>query len=543
MTPLRNWFQASILLLAWLLCFQAQTAGQSRQQRAEEVDDYYRQWLDTDVLYIISAKEKEVFDNLSTSEEKDHFIEQFWFRRDLDPRTALNEFKEEHYRRIAYANEKYHSGIEGWRTDRGMIYILFGPPDGLEKHPEGGTYQRKFEEGGGQTYTYPFEVWFYRHLEGVGPGIEIEFVDASRTNEYLIAMDPEQKDALFNIPGAGLTLAEKLGTMSRIDRIRTRWLGNPEGYRRFDTAGRTMRYRDYPLQRLETLYRLQRGPAVKYKDLEQIVTTRLSYSELPVRVRVDVMRYSQDRSLVPVTVFLEDKDLHFAPEKEAQDRLAARVGIYGEVQTLSGRRIYTFEDDIERRVAVGTLTKGLQTEAVYQKRFPLEPGRYKLSLVIQDQGSGKIATSDELVVVSPPRQDELETSSVVLTPRLDSPGSDETVGNPFVLGKYRVVPASDNRFRPGEQSAQAYFEVYNLALDQTTLEPSSRVEIALLHEGESVFPFTEVKRPMDFDGDRLLVYATIPFQGLVQGQYTLQFKVSDQIRQQSLRRDVNFVIE
>ena len=542
MTPLTDWLQASTFLLALLIAFPS-TAGQSRQQRAEEGDDYYRQWLETDVLYIISPQEKDIFEKLSTGEEKDHFIEQFWFRRDPDPRTAVNEFKEEHYRRIAYANEKYHSGIEGWRTDRGMIYILFGPPDGLEKHPEGGTYQRKWEEGGGQTYTYPFEVWFYRHLEGVGPGIEIEFVDASRTNQYRIAMDPEQKDALFHIPGAGLTLAEKLGTMSRIDRIRTRWLGNPEGYRRFDTATRTMRYRDYPLQRLETLYRLHRGPAVKYKELELMVTTRLSYSQLPVRVRLDVMRYSESHSLVPVTVFLEDKDLHFASEKDGQDRLVARVGIYGQVQTLSGQRIYTFEDEIERRVPVGTVTKGLQTEAVYQKRFPLKPGRYKLSLVIQDQGSGKIATADELVVVSPPRQDELETSTVLLTPRLGSPGIDESVGDPFVLGKYRVVPSSDNRFRPEEQFALAYFEVYNLALDQTTLEPSARVEIALLHEGESVFPFTEINRPMDFDGDRLLVYTTIPFQGLKEGKYTLRFNVTDQIRQQSITTDVEFLIE
>ena len=542
MTPLTDCLQASTLLLALLIAFPS-TAGQSRQQRAEEGDDYYRQWLETDVLYIISPQEKDIFEKLSTGEEKDHFIEQFWFRRDLDPRTAVNEFKEEHYRRIAYANDKYHSGIEGWRTDRGMIYILFGPPDGLEKHPEGGTYQRKREEGGGRTYTYPFEVWFYRHLEGVGPGIEIGFVDASRTNQYRIAMDPEQKDALFHIPGAGLTLAEKLGTMSRIDRIRTRWMGNPEGYRRFDTAGCTIRYRDYPLQRLETLYRLQKGPAVKYKDLELMVITRLSYSQLPVRVRVDSMRYSEDHSLVPVTVFLEDKDLHFVSEKKAQDRLIARVGIYGQVQTLSGQRIYTFEDDIERQVPVSTVTKGLQTEAVYQKRFPLEPGRYKLSLVIQDQGSGKIATVDELVVVSPPRQDELETSTVVLTPRLGSPGIDESVGDPFVLGRYRVVPASDNRFRPEEQSVEAYFEVYNLALDQTTLEPSSRVEIALLHEGESVFPFTEINRPMDFDGDRLLVYTTIPFQGLKEGTYTLRFNVTDQIRQQSITTDVEFLIE
>ncbi len=274
-----------------------------------------------------------------------------------------------------------------------------------------------------------------------------------------------------------------------------------------------------------------------------MVTTRLNYSQLPVRVRVDKMRYSEDHSLVPVTVFLEDKDLHFAPEEDAPDRLLARVGIYGEVKTLSGRRIYTFEDDIERRVTLGALTEGLQTEAVYQKRFPLEPGRYKLSLVIQDQGSGKIATSDELIVVSPHSQDELEVSSVVLTPRLGPPRGDETVGDPFVLGKYRVVPSSDNRFRPDEQFAQVYFEVYNLALDQTTLQPDPRVEIALAREDEPIFPYTEINQEIDFDGDRLLIYKTIPFQGLKDGTYTLRFNISDQIRRQSIETQVDFVIE
>ncbi len=542
MVHLRNRLSVATFLLAWLTCF-APVPSQSRRPQAEEAEDYYRKWLKENAVYLISEQERAVFETLSTSEEKDHFIEQFWFRRDPDARTAHNEFKEEHYRRIAYANDKYHSGIAGWRTDRGMIYILFGPPDGVEKHPEGGTYQRKVEEGGGQTYTYPFEVWFYRHLEGVGQGIEIEFVDASRTNEYRIAMDSDQKDALFHIPGAGQTLAEQLGTMSRIDRIRTRWLGNPEGYRRFDSATRTMRYRDYPLQRLETLYRLQKGPAVKYKDLEQMVSARISYDQLPVRVQVDVMRYSESHSLVPVTIFLKDKELQFGLKEGSENTLAASLAIFGQIQTLSGRRMYTFEDDVQRHRSSTGPAPGGQAETVYQKRFPLEAGRYKLSLVIQDLGSGKMATREELLVVPQSHKDELETSSVVLTPRVSEAGYDETVGDPFVVGKYRVVPCPDNRFRPEEQFAQAYFEVYNLALDQTTRQPAPRVEISLLREGKPVFPFTEIEQEMDFDGDRLLIHKTIPFKGLIEGRYTLQFNVSDQIRRQSVRKDVDFVIE
>ena len=104
-------------------------------------------------------EERDVFENLTTHEEKARFIEQFWYRRDPDPRTSFNEFKEEHYRRIAYANQWFKSGKPGWKTDRGRIYIMHGPPDETESHPAGGQYQRPTYQGGGFTSTYPFEIW------------------------------------------------------------------------------------------------------------------------------------------------------------------------------------------------------------------------------------------------------------------------------------------------------------------------------------------------------------------------------------------------
>ena len=76
----------------------------------EEAEDYFRKWLEEDAVYIITGEERAVFENLTTAEEKEQFIEQFWFRRDPDPKSSANEFKEEHYRRIAYANERYFAG-------------------------------------------------------------------------------------------------------------------------------------------------------------------------------------------------------------------------------------------------------------------------------------------------------------------------------------------------------------------------------------------------------------------------------------------------
>src|SRR6266496_3384427 len=172
-----------------------------------ELKKAYKDWLDKDVAYII------------TDEERERFIEEFWRRRDPDPDTDENEFREEYYERIAYANEHYASGIPGWKTDRGRIYIMYGKPDEKESHPAGGPYEREPYEGGGQTTTYPFERWFYRYLPGVGSGIEIEFVDPTGSGEYRIARNPDEKDALLHVPGAGLTLAESMGLADKGDRI------------------------------------------------------------------------------------------------------------------------------------------------------------------------------------------------------------------------------------------------------------------------------------------------------------------------------------
>jgi hypothetical protein len=426
-----------------------------------------------------------------------------------------------------------------------MVYIRFGPPDSVEKQPEGGSYHRKIQEGRGITYTFPFEVWFYRDVAGVGTGIEIEFVDRSRTNEYRMAMDTDEKDALFYVPNAGLTLAEEMGIQSRLDRIRTRWLGNPEGgVRGIGNRGRALRYRDYPMQRLEQMYNLNRGPAVKYKDLERLVTTRVSYSELPVQVRSDVLRLSDELAVTPVTIFIQNRELSFSPHPNNVDLMVASVALYGRVENLTGEVTYTFEEDIQRQISKLELQDSLTGVSVFQKPFPLQPGRYKLALVIRDQKSGKTTLSESLLAVPKPVEEgRLESSSVILTSEVKPVSDESSIGAPFVLGRFRVVPAVDNRFRPGDGYAQAYFEVYNMDLDQTTMEPAVLVEIALTREGEQVFPFQRIEHEFEFDTDRVVVYKTIPFQGLSAASYTLSFKVTDLIKNESLTKDIVFVIE
>ena len=138
----------------------------------------YEKWLTQDVAYIIEDDEKQAFALLTTNEEREKFIEQFWLRRDPTPGTPENEFKEEHYRRIAYANERFYAvTTPGWKTDRGRIYITYGPPNEIEDHRSGGAFERPPAEGGGVTQTYPFQQWRYHSIKGVGTNIIMEFVD------------------------------------------------------------------------------------------------------------------------------------------------------------------------------------------------------------------------------------------------------------------------------------------------------------------------------------------------------------------------------
>jgi GWxTD domain-containing protein len=173
-------FSAGILALtAAVIAF---AAWQQPPQVSTPLAAPYSKWLNEDVVYIITDQERAAFKRLRTDEEREHFMEQFWLRRDPTPGTPRNEFKEEHYRRIAYANQHFAAaGIAGWKTDRGRIYIIYGPPDEIDAHPAGGAV------------THPFQQWRYRRIDGIGANVIIEFVDPTGTGDYRMTRDPSEK--------------------------------------------------------------------------------------------------------------------------------------------------------------------------------------------------------------------------------------------------------------------------------------------------------------------------------------------------------------
>jgi GWxTD domain-containing protein len=494
-----------------------------------ELKKAYKDWLDKDVAYIITDEERKAFKKLETDDEREHFIEEFWRRRDPDPDTDENEYREEYYERIAYANEHYASGIPGWKTDRGRIYIMYGKPDELETHPSGGTYNRESYEGGGSTSTYPFERWFYRYIAGVGSGIEIEFVDPTGSGEYRIARNPDEKDALLHVPGAGLTLAEEMGLSDKSQRV-----ANIGG---FGTPNYT-REQDSPFSRLQLLADLSRPPQIKFNDLASAVNTPvIEDNPLNFDVRVDFFRQSDERVITAFTIQTDNNNLTFTDSGGLQQ---AQLNIFGKITHVSGRRAGIFEDPVITRATVEELTDAKDRKSAYQKAVALAPGRYKLDVIVRDINSG--ATGVRHIDVPVPKYDpnKLGTSTLVLAAKLESLGDQPAVGM-FTIGNVKVIPNVSGVYHRGSPVG-IYMQIYNAGIDQTTLRPSVDVEYALMKDGKEIAKSPEDWRGNSDSGQRLTLTRLLNSNQLNPGDYTLEVRVRDRVSGQSLVQSAKFTI-
>ena len=509
-----------------------------KSKQSGDLADHYKKWLNEDVVYIISDEEKSVFKNLKNEEERESFVEQFWARRNPDPRSYDNTFKEEHYRRIAYANQYYTSGIQGWRTDRGRIYIMFGKPDELESHPTGGTYDRTIYEGGGTTSTYPFEKWWYRHIDGVGDDIEIEFVDKSMSGEYRMAMMPDEKDALMNVPNAGLTLAEEMGFSKKEDRayFNPASMNDPESQ-----ANRMTRAKDMPFNRMERYFSLQKPPQIKFDDLKSIVTAKVIYTTLPYDLRIDYIKLSADRVLVPITVELSNKELEF---KKEYDFNQATVNVYGVVTNLTGRIMREFEDVISVEFLDQYFERGKNKRSEYQHIVSLPPGqRFKLELVLKDVNSNSAGTTS--VGLSVPKYEEgtLHTSSIILTSSVSAAPANADQFEQYVIGDMKILPDVKTEYLPG-QVLLPYMQIYDMQIDQTSQKPSLDVTFTIKSKGDVVeeIPGTPTNSEQFFYGQRVVLLGRLPLKNMAPGKYTLEIKVLDNISNRAVTTSTDFKV-
>ncbi len=501
----------------------------------KELDNSFKTWLNEDVVYIISPEERTAFLQLQTNEEREQFIEQFWLRRSSNPDMPGDDFKEEHYRRIAYANEHYASGIPGWKTDRGRIYIIWGPPDEIESHPTGGTYDRPMEEGGGETTTYPWERWRYRYLEGIQENVELEFVDPSGSGEYHLTMDPSEKDALLNVPGAGLSLMESMGLASKTDRftrsdgthLPTAMGGEPASLNEFT--------------RLELYAKVQRPPEVKYKDLEALVTSRMVRDDVKFNYRTDFLKITNDTVLVPITVQLPNSQLQF---KDKDGVYTAELNIFGRVTTLTGRVVQTFEDPLTRDYPESLYKLSQKQSSIYQKALPLRPGLYRLDIVIKDVNSGNVGAVNTRLAVPRYEDEKLEASSLILADQIEHVPAKQIGTGQFVLGSTKVRPRIDGDFTTTDKLG-IYLQVYNLKGDEKTHKNSASF-LFTVKKGNDPVPGMQFKltsADLKETGDQVTIERLLPLASLAPGKYTLEVNATDLLANATISRTAEFSVK
>jgi GWxTD domain-containing protein len=526
---------ALLLAMLALLAFSAfaQTDQKNQDPRDKprkvksEVKKAYKDWIDKDVPYIITSEERKAWNKLQTDDEREQFIEAFWRRRDPDPDTDENEYREQYYERIAYANEHFASGIPGWKTDRGRIYIMYGKADEVESHPTGGMYDRPSYEGGGSTSTYPFEVWFYRYIAGVGSGVEIEFVDPTGSGEFRLSRSPDEKDALAMVPGAGLTLSEQLGLSNKADR----GIGGSNSYQR---------EQDNPFSRLQLLADLNRPPQVKYGDLESKLGTTSNVIEdnpLNFDMRVDFFRQSDEKVITAFTVQAENNQLTF---KDSGGVQTATLNIFGRVTAVSGRRAGIFEDPVTTTATVDELSSMKDRKSAYQKALALAPGTYKVDVIVRDVNSGATGIVHKGFTVPKYDANQLSTSTIVLAARLQDLSDQPAVGM-FNIGQFKVIPNVSGVFHRGAPVG-VYLQIYNAGIDQTTLRPSVDVEYALMKDGKEVGKQLEDWRGMSDAGQRLTLARLIATNGLLPGDYEIAVRIRDHVSGQTLSPSSKFSI-
>ena len=516
------------------------------QQKAlrQELKGSYKTWLDQDVRWIITDQEMQAFKSLANDEERDQFIENFWLRRNPNPDSPENEFREEHYARIAYANEHFAAGKPGWKTDRGHIYIAYGKPDSIDSHPSGGSYERPMEEGGGNTSTFPFETWHYRYLQGIGDNIDIEFVDSCMCGDYHMTIDRSEKDALKHVPGAGETLYEQQGQASKADRF------SGGGLEQLGTGPMSSQNQSKQFDRLNTFAKLMAPPEIKFKDLESYMVSSKILTGPPFLfdVRTDYVKVTNDTVIVPLTLQIRNRDITF----NNKDGVATgTVNILGRVSDLNHRAIQTFEETVTVQEPAELLAQAQNRASVYWKALPLRPGLYKIDIVIKDVNNpDHIGTWRRSINVPKYDDDKLAASSLILADQMERvPSKDIGAGN-FVIGNTRIrprvptgvaVPVTFHR----AQNLNFWMQVYNLGIDEKSKQNGATIEYDVVNmtTNETILQTQELTSKTNPNADQVTLERTMPLASLQPGKYKITIKVNDGITKQQIAESAPFVVD
>lgn len=509
----------------------------------QELKGAYKTWLNQDVAYIITDEERKAFKNLSNDEEREAFIEQFWARRNPNPDSPDNEFREEHYRRIAYANEHYAAGKPGWKTDRGRIYIEYGKPDSIDSHPSGGAYTRPMDEGGGETSTFPFEVWHYRYLAGIGENVDLEFVDTCMCGDFHFTIDRGEKDALLHVPGMGATQWEEMGMAKKADRFKG-------GFENLGTGPLSSSNASKEFDRIELAAKIFAPPPIKFADLDNFISEHklINGPIFPFEVRTDFIKVTDNTVLVPITLQIKNSDVTFV----TKDGVAKGVvNILGKVTTIMHKTVQTFEDTVQIEQPAELLEKSLNRESVYWKALPLVPGLYRLDIAIKDVNNpDHIGIYGRALNVPEYNDEKLATSSLILADKMNPVDSHSIGSGNFVIGNTYIRPrVSSSPAKPVSfkrtQALNFWMQVYNLGINDATKSNQAQVTYQIIDTTTNVVIFQKEldSKELGPHSDQLTLERTLPIEGLQPGKYKVMIKVDDEISKQEIAQSAPFVVE
>lgn len=483
----------NVLIFVLVLIYICFTGPALVSEEKPELPDKYKKWMEEEVVYIISEYEKSVLKNLPTDEQRERFIKMFWKRRDPTPETPFNEFREEHYRRINFANKNYFEGRTGWRTDRGRIYIMFGPPDFFETNP-GGAKGFLFEQA--STAEYPSEVWTYRYIPGVRSRmqrVDFMFIDQYANGEYKLSFDPALANALRNISipsryaGYGDFPGEEpaggLSTMRLAEQARDLTGMNP--------LEKLYMMAEFTKSRGEVLEEMERSARVR--RLKGVVEARESLNQLSFNTKESFLSGGEGFTYVPISVEVAGKDLRFEKKKDAYLGL---LNFYIEIKDAKDETVYTASDRLEMTLREETYQRRVTDYYQYKHGFSLRPGDYFIHLVVWDEFNKNVGYLDKKLTIPGFVKDEYGLSEVILAndirvvevkteekviksedvPALKSLEGTElkipdkikireyqNVG-PYTFGNLEVFPNTLGEYRKDEELA-FFYQIYNPTYD------------------------------------------------------------------------------
>ena len=482
---------------------------QRRKSIKNELSPEDKKWLNEDVRWIITDTEARAFKDLSNEEERQQFIETFWQRRNPNPDSPENEFRDEHYARIAYSNEHFAAGKPGWMTDRGHIYIAFGKPDSIDSHPSGGNYDRPMEEGGGQTSTFPFETWHYRYLAGVGDNIDVEFVDSCMCGDYHATIDRSEKDALKHTPGAGQTMYEQMGKAKQADRF------TGGGLEQLGPGPLSASINSKQFDRLDQYAKLMAPPQVKFADLDAFLGTEKILTGPPFLfdVRTDYVKLTNDTVLVPVTLQLRNNDITY---KTKDGDATGVVNILGRISNINHHVVRTFEDTVKVETPSDLLTRTKTNSSVYWTALDLAPGKYKLEIAILADQMERVPSK------------EIGVGTFIIGNTKIRPRVSATVSTPVTFHR--------------AQNLNFWMQVYNLGIgDNKRNDATIEYQVLDLATNKQILESQESAAKLNPNADQLTLEKTMPLGSLEPGRYQVVIKVNDTVSKQQIAESAPLV--